>query len=97
MIEDLDPEVYAQQMRELLAVHGPKGEELSRRMSTTMEGSSPMDMMVAMNLIRCYLEDNSPQDRAHYALANQTVYTYIRHQIDVSKGVNSTYGTGAMQ
>ena len=86
--EDIENEAaeFAKEMIIALAIHGPRGQALSEEFSKVCNGAHAMDIIVAMNIIRCFLEDTCLAS-GDLADTNEIVYQYIRNQIDKNHNI----------
>lgn len=67
-----------------LSEHGPKGQNLAAKMMDAAGKPPFIQLVVAITLIRCYIEDCN--DRESFGILFDTIYNFVRTQIDEGMG-----------
>lgn len=89
MIDDIDlddAKVLYDGLKASLAIHGPLGEALAAKIGPMLDGAHSMDILVAMALILCFLEDTCEIEGADIPASFDCVRAYIRAAINASNG-----------
>ena len=73
-------EAVSKEVSEALVTAGPKGQELAHKMAKLIDGSATIDVVVALNLLKCFLEDTSGVPYLEFNLLMNVVYQFIRNQ-----------------
>lgn len=77
---------FALKLHEHLATAGPAGEVLSAKIAPLLDTTDMFEILVALSLLRCAVEDSTAMPRSQFEFSAAYIYHFIRSQIDANKG-----------